>query len=191
MYCSKCGAIIPDNSDRCINCGAERYSFTGNGQFEATMETKVSSQPVNSQFYQSKQTVSDKFLWLLAVIPNVAYFLFVFVIPPLLFSSYMALAAKTSNDFPYFVKMLIGISTAFGLNTLFVCLDCTELRRHGYDANKWMWMGLIFVPVYLFVRAKNTTNNKVPGILWCCLNGFMIVYDFMVSVLIPIIVSNY
>lgn len=55
-------------------------------------------------------------------------------------------------------------------NIFFLTKDMEEVKKSGRDVESWMYMGFVLVPVYLFVRAKNTSKNYAPLIVWCIIN---------------------
>lgn len=91
--------------------------------------------------------ISDVWVWSLATIP-------------IFFSIVLG-----KYDFPYLALAIIMIV----LNCLFFSLDIKALRKSGYSPESWLWLGLVLVPVYLFVRAGKTNRHYAPGIVWCVL----------------------
>ena len=94
----------------------------------------------------SIDNLSDKWLWALATIP---------------------LFASIVLDNVMLSASVLSTVIVVGLNILFISLDENELKNNGITAESWLWLGVILVPVYLFVRALKTTKNIIPGIVWC------------------------
>lgn len=94
-------------------------------------------------------SVSDKWIWALATIP--------------LFVNYIL-----AGCFPTFSIPVVSFIT-MTLNVTFALFDVIDLKKNGIDAGNWVWLGLILVPIYLFVRSSKTTKNYAPGIIWCIL----------------------
>ena len=90
--------------------------------------------------------ISDKWMWCLAVIPIVS-----------------------SWVLTIFLGDLVSIAGTVALNIVFVTLDIKELRRCGREITTAFWLGLILVPVYMFVRAAKYTKRYAPAIVWCTL----------------------
>ena len=167
-FCPKCGQptgtsnqnSAPDewfyinNSMRCGPCDKEKISvFIQQGQISKdtlvwkkgmlnwlpagqtelihTIKDVVPPMPNN--------IVSNKYAWTLATIP-------------ILISWFVELIG-----FPTVVVIICTIS----LNVIFLMLDSDELNKVGINVNNWMWMGIVLVPAYLFVRASKT--NKQYG----------------------------
>ena len=93
--------------------------------------------------------ISDKWLWALATIPLIVDTVLVSLIPE--------------------SASIICTIAIIGLNILFMTLDNRDLKKNGIAYESWLWLGVILVPVYLFVRAAKTTKNIAPGIVWCVL----------------------
>jgi hypothetical protein len=61
----------------------------------------------------------------------------------------------------------LGTIIFVGLNTTFALLDVSELKAKGRDPEGWMWLGLLFVPVYMFIRAAKIGKKYGYAITWC------------------------
>jgi len=79
---------------------------------------------------------------------------------------------------PIAVSILLGIvlknsiavsAVAIILNCIFIYLDVSLLKKAGRAVESWLWLGILLVPVYLFVRASKTDKNYAYGITWCVL----------------------
>lgn len=56
-------------------------------------------------------------------------------------------------------------------NIVFLSKDIDEVKKSGRDVESWLYLGVVLVPVYLFVRERNTNKNYAPVIVWCVLEG--------------------
>ena len=92
--------------------------------------------------------ISDKWIWCLAIIP-------------LLVSIFIGRLRLDSS-----LSMLTWLIPV-ALNFLFIKLDSQELYNASMNAESWMYMGILLVPVYLVVREVKTNHNYSPAILWC------------------------
>ena len=45
-------------------------------------------------------------------------------------------------------------------------LDSDELNKVGTNVNNWMWMGVVLVHAYLFVRVSKTNKQYGYAIMW-------------------------
>ena len=95
-------------------------------------------------------SVSDKWLWCLAVVPIAAMMLLYYL--------------KAMPN-----ELTLKIVVPFALNVLFIYLDSKELMDKGFYPEEWMWMWIILVPVYIVVREVKTNHNFVPAIISCFL----------------------
>ena len=181
-FCPKCGQptgtsnqnSAPDewfyinNSMRCGPCDKEKISvFIQQGQISKdtlvwkkgmlnwlpagqtelihTIKDVVPPMPNN--------IVSNKYAWTLATIP-------------ILISWFVELIG-----FPTVVVIICTIS----LNVIFLMLDSDELNKVGINVNNWMWMGIVLVPAYLFVRASKTNKQYGYAIMWCVMFLFALI----------------
>ncbi|MEF9983444.1 MAG: zinc ribbon domain-containing protein [Oscillospiraceae bacterium] len=105
-------------------------------------QTETSNTIINNVAQTTECT--NKFAWMLATIPMCVSFILGFL------------------DLGFFSTIIV-----IALNCLFVILDSKELKKSGYDADKLMWFGFVFVPVYLFMRANKTDKKFAYAITWC------------------------
>lgn len=91
--------------------------------------------------------IPEKWVWALAAVP----------IPVSWFLAGMVESAS-----------IVTVAT-IALNILFLMLDIQALKKTGRDINKVLWLGLILVPIYLFVRAAKYSKKYAPAIVWCVL----------------------
>lgn len=96
--------------------------------------------------------VPDKWMWALATLP-------------------MSLSLILSNAIGMVATIIV-----IALNCTFMFLDVKLLQEKGKNVDSWMYLGVILVPLYLFVRANKTNRNYVPGIVWC----FLFILDLLV-----------
>lgn len=92
----------------------------------------------------------SKWLWALAVVPLLVDMLFLQI-----------LGSEYTDLHTIFTLLQVG------LNCTFLSLDVNYLKKAGWNIGKYLFLGLLLVPVYLFVRAAKTNKNFVPGIVWC------------------------
>lgn len=130
MYCGNCGSELPEeNSAYCNKCGAKIEN--------AYTETFVINNTI-SRTKPVKETAKD-----LQIMGYILTFL------PLL-----GLITMWIPDDIYSI-----VSPAItGLNIGLWYTDKTILKKHGYTG-KWTWWGIIFYPIYLYFRCKNTDRN--------------------------------
>lgn len=191
MWNCKCGKQCPDDASFCPQCGSKRESSNNNeiwfylsggerkGPFsigdiidsikrgEITQDTPV----WHSGFSEwksagqtelgkhmsatvppvSKTQLNDKWLWCLATLP---------------ISIDMLIYQLSLSNIFHMDSNIVTI-LVIALNCVFLTLDIRYLRRAGYDAKKWLFLGLLLVPAYLFVRALKTNKNFIPLIFWC------------------------
>jgi len=53
------------------------------------------------------------------------------------------------------------------LNIIFIAFDSNQFRKAGQKVELWLWMELVLVPVYLFVRASRVDRKYGYAIAWC------------------------
>ena len=119
--------------------GFNRWVKAEDTELKYSVDSIVPATPTNA--------ISDKWLWALSTVPMLCdIFLSLFI--------------------PRSASMVITVIVIV-LNIVFLSLDTKSLRESGYNPESWLWLGIILVPVYLFVRAAKTTKNVAPGIVWC------------------------
>jgi hypothetical protein len=120
--------------------------------------------PLSSKFgnvvpFAPLNTISDKWIWALACLPA-----FIFWIV-----KYFALL----NGWEWWVPGACQIVA----NVFFFSKDIDEIKKAGQDAEAWLYLGLILVPVYLYVRESKTNKKYAPLVVWCVL--------FFIDLIIP------
>ena len=209
-YCPKCGHEIPDGSVFCNFCGAKievehqtnsntdntkewyciikgdkkgPYSKKQIGELVdfdhidaytqvwkegmANYEPLFKTELVN--FFEevpsnAKGELDNKWFWMLAIIPLATNIIVTII----------ATALSTNLS-------ILNIVLVIALNCLFIGLDCKALKNAGYETKSWFWLGLILVPVYLFIRAAKTNKNFAPPIIWCIIEVAIIVFSLSVT----------
>ena len=91
--------------------------------------------------------VSDKWAWALATIP--------LIINLFLFEIGLGQLGLT-------IVVII-------LNCMLLFSDIAYLKTTGINPGNWVFLGLILVPIYLFIRASKTTKKYGYAFTWCTL----------------------
>lgn len=197
MFCNRCGNEIPDGAKYCTKCGNKVYPSESDNTYDEWfyISNNVRSGPyqleVMINFVQTGQITKETLVWkkgvynwlpasqteLEQVLRN--------TVPPMpkdIVSNKFAWSLATVPIlFSWFVEMLgfpfwvITIST-IALNIIFLMLDSDELNKSGLNVNSWMWMGVVLVPAYLFVRASKTNKQYGYAITWC----IMFILDLLI-----------
>ena len=107
-----------------------------------------------------ENSVSNRWLWGYAFAP-ILFMILDFVIPTQLSS----------------LSTLIAII----INSILFTLDKSYLERNGIKIAKWMWIGFLIVPVYIFARIKKTTKKYAPGIVWIITFALSIAISYFAS----------
>lgn len=197
MFCSRCGNEIPEGAKFCSKCGwqfgaSSENSIVGEwfyinsgvryGPFQAEkMQSLIQQGQISKEtlvwkkgmlnWLPAAQTelihtirtvvppmpsniVSDKYAWSLATVP-------------ILISWFVEMIGL-----PFWVVTICTIS----LNIIFLMLDSDELNKSGQNVNSWMWMGVVLVPAYLFVRASKTNKKYGYAVMWCV----MFLFDLII-----------
>ena len=102
---------------------------------------------------ESKIIVSEKWLWALATVP--------ILISIVLGKNWYKLMPYSIAQHTYLLSIIVIVA-----NIVFLTLDVSEIKKSGKDVGAWIWTGLLLVPVYLYVREKNTNRNYAPLIVW-------------------------
>lgn len=197
MFCNRCGNEIPDGAKYCTKCGNKVYPSESDNTYDEWfyISNNVRSGPyqleVMINFVQTGQITKETLVWkkgvynwlpasqteLEQVLRN--------TVPPMpkdIVSNKFAWSLATVPILlSWFVEMLgfpfwvITIST-IALNIIFLMLDSDELNKSGINVNSWMWMGVVLVPAYLFVRASKTNKQYGYAITWC----IMFILDLLI-----------
>lgn len=141
MYCRMCGKENRENARFCTECGADLSNC---------YEKPITAKTVISTGTNIIDT-DNRFAWALATVPIMVSWIISW--PAVLLFGYNAAVA-------IYVVTLI-------LNVIFFSLDIKMLEKQGWQPDKWLWLGIVLVPLYLFIRASKTDKNYWYGIAWC------------------------
>ncbi len=144
-FCSKCGTEVPENVNFCQKCGNSLQSGQNSSQ---TSEVT----PVANTGVENLQELSDKWVWTLACVP---------ILGMILESIFLNVIGDSTG--------YAGTAIFVILNIIFITLDMKELNNKNFNPDGWLWLGVLLVPVYLFVRASKTNKKYGYAITWCVL----------------------
>jgi len=99
--------------------------------------------------------ISEKWIWALATYS---------VLIAILLEN-IALALRMSVD----TAQLFVFIGAFVNNAIFLARDVEAVKQSGRNVASWLYIGIVLVPVYLYVREKHTNKNYMPLVVWCIL----------------------
>ena len=157
QFCSSCGARLNGVSRFCPTCGSpvgmspQVSVATPNGGFHSANGTqpmrgwRTQSGASVAMQSQMSEPISERYAWVLALLPQASLLLTLFEIPAL------------------------GVSCAIGAACISgVIVDINELKKAGLkvSGSLYAW-GILLPPVYLFIRANKYSKNNVPAIVWC------------------------
>lgn len=138
MFCENCGNKITDDAKFCACCG-NKIIFESDGT--DTIDR------VDVQEKNKHEPVYDKFCWIMSCTTLISYAL-------------SFILSKIGLGYSWLVIVVCII-----INCIMLTLDIKYLKKKGYQPNKWIWMGIILVPLYLGVRAGKTNKNFAPMIV--------------------------
>ncbi len=127
--------------------GLSDWIAAGQGSLSKEFENIVPFAPLSE--------ISDKWIWALAVLPLA-------IISPA--AEYITRLNGLDSWIP--------IACTVVANIFFLYKDSDELKKAGQDAEKWLFLGLILVPVYLYIRESKTNKKYAPVGIWCLLFVF-------------------
>lgn len=193
-FCQFCGSPIVRGSGSGFQNGGSaagtQGSFSGNmsGTPWFFIKAGVQQGPLDEQYIISQIKAGminrDTYVWQKGMpqwLPAAQTYLVNYManmappVPDNVISSKYAWALATV---PIAVSILLGIAlknsiavsaVAIILNCIFIYLDVALLKKAGRAVESWLWLGILLVPVYLFVRASKTDKNYAYGITWCVL----------------------
>ena len=97
--------------------------------------------------YEDEQYIPPcKYAWILAIVPIIVAII------------------TTKLGMGYYSTLICII-----LNCIFLVCDKKDLQNSGTDIEKYIWLGFVLVPIYLFVRASKIDRNYGYAITWCIL----------------------
>ena len=101
-------------------------------------------------------SISDKWIWCLAILPMLITMIFhnVAVLSPL-------------SNYDWIICIV--------LNGLFIILDKKDIEDAGFFES-WSYLGIIIVPLYLIIREIKTNHNYAPAII----NAFLLAVDLFI-----------
>jgi hypothetical protein len=169
FYCGKCKHVAAGrNLAKCSKCGGKyialgvdssKWNSLSTEQKNRIVKNRVSSNGAASSGTVSASSggnPSEIWAWMLALTPLLAFF----ILPRFMFLT--------------FTKASLLCTC---LNLIFVGLDFIALKKTGDDGG-WMYIGVVLIPVYLFVRAAKTSRNWAPGIVWC-ISFFLYIFVYI------------
>ena len=191
--CDNCGAENEQNNRYCSSCGAELpdISYSGASDWyymKGSERVGPMSETVLPQLIRSREITKDTMVWRTGldnwIRADETEINELFSLIPVESSSVPVIASsdELSDKWLWALAMVQFLSIMFLnrlgflgtviiviLNCIFITLDEKELKKNGYEPQKWLWLGVVLVPLYLFVRAAKTNRKWGPGILWCVL----------------------
>lgn len=186
MFCKNCGNESQTEAKYCPKCGhrlnsadsdnsAEEWFYVSSGNSRCgpySHETMIS-------LIQREHITRDTLVWksgMLEWIPAIQTELLQTikdVAPPLPISNkYVWSLATVPLLISWFIEALalpsaVVTIVTIALNVTFMVLDSKRLEKSGIRTENWMWMGLVLVPAYLFLRASKTDKKYGYAIAWC------------------------
>lgn len=188
MFCSRCGNELQTAAKFCSKCGLPINTTNQSNApdewfyINKSMRCGPYDKEKMSVFIQQGQISKDTLVWkngmlnwlpagqteLIHTIKN--------VVPPMPNNVVSSKYAWTLATVPILISwfaerigfpaLIVTICT-ISLNVIFLMLDSDELNKFGINVNNWMWMGVVLVPAYLFVRASKTNKQYGYAIMWC------------------------
>ena len=173
MECPYCAEVIKAKATICRYCNRPLGSQTAASQQPIAVQIPPTQQsvnitvgvpPSNAPNAKPYPDLSDKWVWTMACVPVLS----------LILAGLLGKAAVSSADVEVFklAKLVIILL----VNVALLAFDIKELKQKGLTPGSWIWLGLVLIPVYLFLRAAKTNKQYGYAILWCCL--------FFVSILL-------
>jgi len=158
-FCRNCGKEVNEDAKFCGSCGTAR---------DTAVSAPVITSNVNLDDVELDEPdvdgLSDVWVWLLAFVPLFGTIAEIIVL-------------SVINDNVEWIGTAIFIC----FNILFMTLDLKELNLRRFPTDGWGWLGYLFVPVYLFMRAAKTNRKYGYAILWCVLFGVFVIIPPMLE----------
>lgn len=174
----QCGEAMLPEAAFCVKCGAQLPAaapLTGDAQTAAAAapaQAVITAAPPGLVDPYAPAKVTEKYIWGLACAPFVGSKVAGFTVGAVFGFIHEgvneAWLADYNAVFPWAQLVLCLI-----LNIFFLSKDMDEIKKTGKDAESWMWMGLLLVPVYIGVRESKTNKNYWPLIVNLVLLFFM------------------
>lgn len=197
MFCSKCGNEIQTDTKYCAKCGwrvsfeeennvIDEWFYINNNVRCGPFQTENMCIMIQ-QGHISKETLVWKkgmLNWLPAAQTELVHTI-KSVVPPIpndIVSNKYAWSLATVPILISWLMESIGFLgwvvtiCTISINIIFLMLDSDELNKSGQNVNSWMWMGVVLVPAYLFVRASKTNKKYGYAIMWCV----MFLFDLII-----------
>lgn len=147
MLCSSCGEKITDGSLFCSSCGAR--VIIGEVK-EAERSGEINQEmPVTAK---NKSAVSNKYIWMM---------LGSYIVSSIMLSlgTYIMVRSGISAGVVVGCVMLACVI----INCVLIRKDIRYLNENGYPLDKRLiFLGIVYVPIYIWVRAHKTNKNYVP-----------------------------
>lgn len=144
MYCRMCGKENRESAKFCTECGADLTAV-----YEKKTTTTRSAVTSTANIIDA----NNRFAWALATVPITVSWMITW--PAVWLFGFNASVAI------YVVTLVLNIT--------FFALDIKTLEKNGWQPDKWLWLGIVLVPLYLFMRASKTDRNYWYGAAWCIL----------------------
>lgn len=189
MFCTNCGKEIESGTIYCSECGSRQNNEVSENSVNVEwyyIKNNTQQGPYSMDYIVSEISTGnitrESFVWqkgmqnwLPAHQTSLSQMINVLVpnLPDSIIDNRFVWALAT---IPIFVSWFIG--AIFGmqaltmiitiiLNVLFITLDIKVVKNTGKNAESWLWLGIVLVPIYLFIRASKTDKNYGYGIVWC------------------------
>ena len=146
MYCANCGTRLTNGSKFCSNCGTKVSASTPPPPDQQQYQQYQYHQYNNQTQAAPVPDMDNRWVWALATVP--------------IFVSWLV-------DSIFFIFPIFGTIVCIILNIVFFTLDEKALKQRGIIPDTWLWLGIVLVPVYLFVRASKTDRNYAYAWVWC------------------------
>lgn len=167
IKCPDCGTYAREGASACAECGCllrKPVAKTAPTPLPAAY-SQYSLGAESEDLDELFGPVSDVWAWMLGSVPITGWILEE-IIGRLYYGNVYALVSQNT---------WLGIIVFFGMNITFFMLDAKELKQKGRDTEGWMWLGLILVPIYLFLRASKVNKKYGYAVLWCVLFGVYLI----------------
>jgi hypothetical protein len=110
----------------------------------------------------SSQLIGNGYVWTLAILPLVYGIIDVSIIS----SNQQAAARSLILGFPYHPTQGLSWQIPFLINMLLASFDVRRLKKAGYSSPWITALGILLLPVYLFVRAKRLKQWPNYAVTW-------------------------